>query len=248
MDMKKKVIVLGGTSSIGKAIARRFAREGWQVLIVAQNFEECIEVTDSLEGANHIGCNVDVCKEGDMIKLKNLVENKFKDFDSLVNTLDLSQKHAALQSDFVAWDNLLQVMLYGTVRSCRILIPFIKDGGRIIHITSILYERVSNGSSAYGVAKAAITQFSRSLAVELAPRNILSNIIAPGFVSTTMSETHSEWETDRVKNKYINDNLPLKRMGNPEEIAGVTWFLAGPDASYMTGSVCTVDGGMTVTF
>ncbi|MBN8859686.1 MAG: SDR family oxidoreductase, partial [Sphingobacteriales bacterium] len=107
-------------------------------------------------------------------------------------------------------------------------------------------------SSAYGMAKAAVTQFTRSLAVEMASRNILVNAIAPGFVDTPMSvkadgknELLSEWFTDN----YIRyDHLPLKRAGHPEEIAGVAYFLSGPDASYMTGSVVTVDGGLTITF
>ena len=143
-------------------------------------------------------------------------------------------------------------MLYGFVHVCRTLVPLLKDGGRIIHITSIHHERVATGSSAYGMAKAAITQLTRSLALELAPRQILANTIAPGFVDTPMSrkadgqnELESEWFTDN----YIRyDHLPLKRAAQPGEIAGVAWFLAGPDASYMTGSVLTVDGGLTITF
>jgi 3-oxoacyl-[acyl-carrier protein] reductase len=195
---------------------------------------------------------VDVRKEDDLAKLQHLVEDKFKSFDTLVNTVGISQSSSAINSDFSAWDNSLQVMLYGTVKACRVLVPLIKDGGRIIHVTSIHYERVAKGSSAYGMAKAAITQFTRSLAVELAPRNILANTIAPGFVNTPMSikaDGKNEVDTNWFKDNYIKYNhLPLKRVGKPEEIAGVAWFLSGPDASYITGSVVTVDGGLTITF
>jgi 3-oxoacyl-[acyl-carrier protein] reductase len=111
---------------------------------------------------------------------------------------------------------------------------------------------VAKGSSAYGVAKAAITQFTRSLAAELAPRNILANTIAPGFVNTPMSvkaDGQNEVDTEWFKDNYIKyDHLPLKRAARPEEIAGIAWFLAGPDSSYMTGSVLTADGGLTITF
>ncbi len=250
--MSKKVIVLGGSSGIGKATAERFAREGWQVLVAAHNLSECLATVNDLEGENHIACGVDVRKNEDLAKLQHLVEDKFNDFDSLVNTVGISQSNPVINSDFSAWDNLLQVMLYGSVKACRILVPLIKDGGRIIHVTSIHYERVANGSSAYGMAKAAITQFTRSLAVELAPRNILANTIAPEFVSTPMSvktDGKNEADTDWFKDNYIKyDHLPLKRVGKPEEIAGVAWFLSGPDASYITGSVVTVDGGLTITF
>jgi 3-oxoacyl-[acyl-carrier protein] reductase len=102
------------------------------------------------------------------------------------------------------------------------------------------------------MAKAAITQFTRSLALELAPRNILANAIAPGFIDTPMSvksDGENELQSAWFQDNYIKyDHLPLKRAGLPEEVAGVAYFLSGPDASYITGSVITVDGGLTITF
>lgn len=250
--MRKKIIVLGGSSGIGKAIAERFAKQGWQVLVAAYNLSECLATANALEGEGHIACEVDVRNDEHLYILQQTVTEKFGGFDALVNSVGISQNHAAIDSDFSAWDNSLQVMMYGSVKTCRILVPFINDGGRIIHVTSIHYQRVANGSSAYGMAKAAITQFTRSLAVELAPRNILANTIAPGFVNTPMSvkaDGSNEVDTQWFKQNYIqNNHLPLKRAAQPEEIAGVAWFLAGPDASYMTGSVLTVDGGLTITF
>jgi 3-oxoacyl-[acyl-carrier protein] reductase len=101
------------------------------------------------------------------------------------------------------------------------------------------------------MAKAAVNQYCRSLAIELAPKGILVNAIAPGFVQTPMSTVNgvSELESEWFKQNYVEGHhLPLKRAGQPEEIAGVAFFLAGPDASYLTGQVITVDGGLTVTF
>src|SRR5665647_1564606 len=146
--MKKKVIVLGGSSGIGKATAERFAREGWQVIVAAFDLSQCLSVVKDLKGEGHFACEVDVRNDEHLNNLHQTVKEKF--------------------GDFYAWDNSIQVMLYGSVKACRILVPLLKEGGRIIHVTSIHYERVSKGSSAYGMAKAAITQFSRSLAVELA--------------------------------------------------------------------------------
>lgn len=121
-----------------------------------------------------------------------------------------------------------------------------------MHITSIDGQRAERMASAYAMAKAAIDQYCRSLAVELADRDILVNAIAPGFVNTPMSvqgdgvnELESEWfEREYVKGHH----LPLRRAARAEEIAGVAWFLCGPDASYITGQVLTVDGGLTITF
>lgn len=250
--MQKKIIVLGGSSGIGKAIAERFAREGWQVLVAAPDLSQCFEVTERLEGKNHLAQELDIRNDGQLEEMKQIVEDKFGNFDVLVNSIGVSQTNRVIDDNFSAWDNSLQIMLYGTVKACRKLVPLIKNGGRIIHITSIHYQRVAEGSSAYGVSKAAITQFTRSLALELAPRNILANAIAPGFVDTPMSikeDGKNELKSDWFKDNYIKSGrLPLKRAGTPEEIAGVAWFLAGPDASYITGSVIVVDGGLTITF
>ncbi|MEJ7828714.1 MAG: SDR family oxidoreductase [Segetibacter sp.] len=249
---QKKVIVLGGSSGIGKATAERFAKEGWIVLVVCNNLSHGQGVVDGLNGDGHFAFEADVRKDEDIDNLRKKTMDIFGSFDVLVNSIGISEGFPVLDSCFDCWDNSLQVMIYGSVKSCRALVPLMKDGGRIIHITSIHYERVEKGSSAYGMAKAAITQFTRSLAVELAPRNILSNAIAPGFINTPMSikkngdnELESKWFKD---NYVINDHLPLKRAGQPDEVSGIVYFLAGPDASYITGSVITVDGGLTVTF
>lgn len=250
--MRKKVIVLGGSSGIGKAIAERFAKEGWLVMVGSNNLNAVQKVIDNLEGEGHVAAQADVSSDEQMENLKKLVQEKFATFHVLINSVGISKSVPVLGSDFAEWDRSLQVMLYGAVRACRSLLPLMEDGGRIIHVTSTHHERVANGSSAYGMAKAGITQLTRSLAVELAPRNILANTIAPGFVDTPMSvkaDGKNELESEWFKDNYIKyDHLPLKRAGRPEEIAGVAWFLAGSDATYMTGTVVTVDGGLTITF
>ena len=250
--MRKKIIVLGGSSGIGKATAERFANEGWQVLVAAHDINQCLDAVMDLQGHDHLAVELDVRNEEHLDGFQQFVKEQFSVFDAFVCSIGIYQNLPVLNADFATWDNALQVMLYGVVKTCRILVPLIKDGGRIIHITSIHYERVAKGSSAYGMAKAAITQFTRSLAVELAPRNILANAIAPGFVNTPSSikaDGRNELESEWFEDNYIKyDHLPLKRAAAPKEIAGVAWFLAGADASYITGSVITVDGGLTITF
>lgn len=248
---EKKVVILGGSSGIGKATAIRFANEGYRVFIGSSDRCKGEAACKLLPGDGHRAFEVDVRDSSHIEKLAEWIKAECGDFDVLVNSVGVSQGMPVLDSEFEKWDNALQVMLYGTVKSCRLLVPLLKDGGRVIHITSIHQNRVENGSSAYGMAKAAITQFTRSLALELAPRNILANTIAPGFISTPMSiKAHgNELESDWFKDNYVKYNhLPLKRPGLPEEVSGVVWFLAGPDASYITGSVVTVDGGLTITF
>lgn len=247
-----KVIVLGGSSGIGKATAERFAAEGWEVLIGSHDLENAKKVSANLIGTGHKAYKLDVRSEKDIKSFRDKVKKDFGTYQVLVNSVGVSEGHHSIESDFTKWDNAIQVMLYGSVKICRALVPLMEDGGRVINITSIHHDRVAQGSSAYGMAKAAITQFTRSLALELAPRNILANAIAPGFVNTPMSikkdgknELNSKW----FKDNYIKyGHLPLKRAGEPKEIAGTVYFLAGPDATYITGSIITIDGGLTITF
>ncbi|RZM22644.1 MAG: SDR family oxidoreductase [Pedobacter sp.] len=249
---RKTVVILGGSSGIGKAAAQRFAKEGWQVVIASKDYEGAVEVAASLDGKGHLSMPLDIRNQEQLDALGDAINTHYSGFDALINSVGISTNVPVLDSDFTDWDSALQVMMYGTVASCRTLVPLLHDGGRIILISSIHSGRVERGSSAYGMAKAAINQYSRSLALELAPRNILSNAIAPGFVDTPMSIDKNgvnELDTDWFKDNYVKyDHLPLKRAANPEEIAGVAYFLAGPDASYITGSIITVDGGLTITF
>lgn len=250
---QKTVVVLGGSSGIGKATAQRFAKEGWRVLIASPDVSQLECALKSLEGESHLMIELDVRKEADHARFIKEIEGcGVAGFDVLVNCVGISEYFAVVNSDFVLWNNTLEVMLYGSVKILRALTSLVKENGRIIQITSIHADRVEKGASAYGMAKAAITQFTRSLALELAPRNILANTVAPGFVDTPMSvkeNGENELQTEWFHDNYIKyDHLPLKRAGRPEEIAGVVYFLAGPDASYITGSTITVDGGLTITF
>lgn len=248
----KNVVILGGSSGIGRETALRFAKEGWQVIIGAPDSCQIQKVLRELKGDGHGGFTIDVRNPEEISRFRERVEKEYQCIHTLVNSVGVSEGGAALESDFNKWNNSIEVMLYGTVRSCRELVPLIIDGGRIVHVTSIHHQRVEAGSSAYGIAKAAITQFTRSLALELAHRNILANTVAPGFINTPMSVKANgcnELETEWFIDNYIKyDHLPLKRPGEAAEVAGVVYFLAGADASYITGSVITVDGGLTITF
>jgi NAD(P)-dependent dehydrogenase (short-subunit alcohol dehydrogenase family) len=248
----KNVIVLGGSSGIGKAIAERFADEGHRVLVASDNYGKALAVSEHLKGGQHLAYKVDVRKDAEIAGLASFAEQSYGSLDVLVNSVGISEGYPLTGTDFACWDNTLQVMMYGAVKCARALIPLLRNGSRIIHITSIHHERVAANSSAYGMAKAAITQLTRGLAVELAPQNILVNAVAPGFVDTPMSvkaDGRNELDSEWFKDNYIKyGHLPLKRAACPSEVAGVAYFLAGPDASYITGSVLTVDGGLTITF
>ena len=252
--MQKKVVILGGSSGIGYAIAERFAAEGCAVFITGLGMDSSqqSQILANLKGSNHNYLNLDARKTEDITALESSVKAAFGSFDVLINSIGIAHSAHTIESDFDHWDNAIQIMLYGTVKTSRVLVPLLNSGGRIITITSIHNSRVAHGSSAYGMSKAAIMQYTRAMANELAPKGILVNSIAPGFVETPTSikadgknELESEWF---IENYVKNAHLPLKRAAQPKEIAGVAWFLAGPDASYITGSEILVDGGLLTTF
>lgn len=251
VENRKKVLVTGASSGIGKAVAVRFAREGWGVCLTARREALLRQVRDSLTPGQHLLCagayESDVTRE----HISRLLQTEWNSLDALVNCAGVFLAADIIDAPVKEWRKPFDIMLNGAINMTRLAVPLMHDGGRIIHITSVHGERVEQRGSAYAMAKSAINQYCRALALELAPRHILVNAIAPGFVDTPMSvsggmnELHSDW----FRQNYIEGHhLPLKRAAQPAEIAGVAYFLAGRDASYITGQVITVDGGLTISF
>lgn len=248
---RKRVIITGASSGIGHATAVRFAREGWDVCLVARRESLLSSLRDELPQGNHMICAGSYDEAATAERLTALVHDAWGGLDALVNCAGVFLGADAITAPLDEWRRPFDLMINGAVLMTRLVVPFMPDGGRIIHVTSIHGERAERLATAYSMAKAAINQYCRGLALELAARNILVNAIAPGFIDTPMSVVNgvNELEGDWFRQNYVDGHhLPLKRAGQPEEIAGVALFLAGPDASYITGQVITVDGGLTITF
>ncbi len=252
MTPKKKVVVTGASSGIGRATAARFAKDGYEVCLNARRTERLQELVSTFPIGDHLVCPGDYSDPAVVESMDKTLRQHWGHVDVLVNCAGVSQSADIVDSPVEVWRKPFDTMLEGGVRMTRLCVPLMTPGGRIIHITSIHGERAEPGSSAYAMAKAALNQFCRGLAVELAPRGILVNSIAPGFIDTEMSigpDGVNELETQWFRDNYVKgQHLPLRRAGRPEEIAGVAAFLAGPDATYLTGQVITVDGGLTITF
>jgi NAD(P)-dependent dehydrogenase (short-subunit alcohol dehydrogenase family) len=247
----KHVVVTGASSGIGKAAAERFAREGWDVALVARRKELLDAFCRELPPGRHLVCAGSYDDPATADRLGAVIQAEWGEVNALINCAGVFIGGDPVTTPLEKWREPLDIMLNGAVYMTRMVVPLMPDGGRIVHVTSIHGERVEKRASAYAMAKSALNQYCRSLAVELAPRNILVNAIAPGFVDTPMSiiDGVNELEGEWFKKFYVDGHLlPLRRAGQPEEIAGVAYFLAGPDASYLTGQVITVDGGLTITF
>ena len=251
MSERKKVLISGASSGIGKATAVRFAREGWDVCLNARREKALREVEGSLQAGDHLVCPGDYSDPCVVEGIRCRIERAWGRLDVLVNCAGVFLPVDSITTPMDEWRRGFDVMVDGGLYLTRMAVPLMSEGGRIVHITSIHGARAETRASAYSMAKAALNQLCRVTAVELAPWGILVNAIAPGFVDTPMSvvEGVNELETEWFVRNYVEGHhLPLKRAGRPEEIAGVAWFLAGPDASYITGQVIPVDGGLTITF
>ncbi|PKO20218.1 MAG: oxidoreductase, partial [Chloroflexi bacterium HGW-Chloroflexi-1] len=241
----------GASSGIGKATAIRFAAEGWDVCLTARRERELVAVREGLSAGDHLVCPGDYSDPAVAETSAAAIEGHWGRLDALVNCAGVYLAAPVVGSPLAEWRRPFDVLVDGAVNLTRAAVPLMDRGGRIIHITSIHGERAEVNSSSYSMAKAALNQYCRALALELAPAGILVNAIAPGFVNTPMSVVDgvNELATEWFRRNYVEGHhLPLRRPARPEEIASVAWFLAGPDASYITGQVITVDGGLTSTF
>lgn len=243
---QKQILVSGGGSGIGKAVVLAFAAEGATVHIVDRNERDLIEVTQL--GAGKIISTL--CDISNQAQWKEVITS-LPNLDILVNNAAISLATDLFDPDETAWNHLFSINFGGTLQGSREAARMMRErGGRIINVTSIHGQICERGSMAYGVAKAAVNQLTRCLAVELAPYGILVNAVAPGFVDTPMSRVTgvNELETKWFKESYIDSGrIPLKRAALPEEIAPAVLFLAGDENTYITGQVLTVDGGLTIT-
>ena len=243
MEENKVALITGGTRGIGKAIAKKFAENGYDLVInyVSEN-------TDLEKLKKDISSNNEIlfvrANVGDFNSCEELVKKaieKFGKIDVLVNNAGITRDNLIMRMKEEDFDKVINTNLKGTFNVTKNVVPYMmkKRYGKIVNISSVVGVSGNAGQCNYAASKAGIIGFTKSIAKELASRNILANCIAPGFIDTDMTEVLS----DTVK-ENINSQIPLKRMGSAEEIAKAVYFLAGEDNTYITGQVLNVDGGM----
>ena len=244
MEEKKVAIITGGSRGIGKEIAKKFAKENYNLVInyVSEktNTEELKKEFEEL-GAEVLFIKTNVTSYEECEKMAKDAINKFGKIDVLVNNAGVTKDSLLLRMKEEDFDTVINVNLKGTFNVTKACIPYMmkKKSGKIVNISSVVGISGNSGQANYAASKAGIIGFTKSVAKELASRNILANCVAPGFIDTDMTSILN----DNVK-ENINSQIPLKRMGKSEEIANSVYFLAGEENTYITGQVLNVDGGM----
>lgn len=240
-------IVTGATAGIGKAIAKRLAESGAYVAVVGTNAERGQQVVSELmqlhgsAGASFHQVNVSNYVEVEAF-CKKILELRGQ-VDILVNNAGVTRDQLLMKMTEDDWNTVMDINVKSCYNTCRALVrSFVKARkGRIINISSVVGLTGNAGQVNYAASKAAIIGLTKSLAKELAARNILVNCVAPGFIATPMTDAMTE-----AQRAATLEQIPLGRMGAPEDIANAVLFLAGPQSEYITGQVLVVDGGMVM--
>lgn len=246
MLLKDKVaIVTGGARGIGKEIALTLAKEGASVCICDVNEQALEETAKELEstGKKAIGIKIDVTDFSQVQEMVQKVLDKFSKIDILINNAGITRDNLVLRMKEEEWDAVLNVNLKGTFNCTKAVSKVMvkQRSGRIVSIASIVGLMGNPGQSNYAASKGGIISFTKSVAKELASRNINVNAIAPGFIKTDMTASLPKDLQDEMLKL-----IPLNRFGEPSDVANLTLFLVSENSNYITGHVIQVDGGMVM--
>ncbi|AXH52312.1 3-oxoacyl-[acyl-carrier-protein] reductase [Clostridium perfringens] len=245
--LKDKVaIVTGGTRGIGRAIALKLADQGANIVINYRNSDkEAEELKAILEekGVKVLTVKCDISNFEDSKNLMDKCKEVFGKIDILVNNAGITKDTLIMRMKEEDFDNVIDVNLKGTFNCAKhaSAIMLKQRFGKIINMTSVVGIAGNAGQVNYAASKAGVIGLTKSLAKELGSRGITVNAVAPGFINTDMTASLSE----KVKEE-ASKNIPLKRLGDPEDIANLVGFLASDAANYITGQVINVDGGMVM--
>jgi len=238
--LKDKVILITGASGgIGKAIARKFSQGGAKVALndIVQAEETLKKISQEFEGKYFLA---DVSKLEEVEKMVANIQKEFGRLDVLVNNAGIAQDRTLAKMTKEEWQRVIDVNLTGVFNCTKAALPLIiQNQGKIISLSSLVGQRGNFGQTNYAAAKAGIIGFTKALAKEVGRFGVTVNAIAPGFIETRLTENLPPEVIETVK-KFT----PLGRFGKPEEVANLIFFLASEEASFITGTVVNIDGGL----
>ena len=243
-ELKGEVaLVTGGSRGIGLAIANALAEGGARVAVLARGEERAIAAAAELPGEGHLGLACDVADSAGAGAAVERIETELGGISILVNNAGIARDNILLRLKDEDWDEVMAVNLKGAFNMTRAIARGMmkRRDGVILNLSSVIGLSGNAGQANYASSKAGLIGFTKSVARELASRGVRCNALAPGYIETDMTGELNEKQTEAIRGQ-----IPLGRLGTPEDIAGVARFLAGPAACYITGQVITVDGGMVI--
>ena len=238
----KNALVTGSTRGIGRAIAESLAGAGARVAVVGRDQARAAEAAAAV-GNNARGFAADVGDPASVVALAEAVEKEFGQIDILVNNAGLTRDNILFRLKDDDWDAVLDANLRGAFVAIRTVARGMikRRWGRIINIASVVGLTGNKGQANYAASKAGLIGLTKSVAKELGSRNVLVNAVAPGFIETDMTAAMTA-----EARAGLAGQIPLERLGTPQDIAGVVTFLASDQAAYITGQTIVVDGGMVM--
>ncbi len=247
----KTAIVTGGARGIGRAIVKALAESGADVIIADSRLDEASTTAAEIAretGRRIVAVRTDVSQLDDVNKMRDAALKEFGRIDILVNNAGWDRLMPFLKSSPELWDKIIAINYRGVIHTCYAVLPHMveRKQGSIVNISSDSARVGSLGESVYSGAKAAVIAFSKTLAREHARDNIRVNVICPGLVETSLlNEIREEQFGQKILSAVVNQ-IPLKRLAQPEDVAPLVTFLASDDARYITGQVTSVNGGLTM--
>jgi len=244
--MENKVAVITGSArGIGKSIAAKLAKDGYQVVICDIMEDEVIKTAKEMEqfGIKALGIKVDVTKMDDVEKLFEETVNTLGSVDVLINNAGITRDTLIVRMQESDWDAVIAVNLKGTFNCTKAAAKYMmkQRHGKIVNISSVVGVMGNVGQANYSASKGGVISLTKSSAKELAARGINVNAVAPGYIETEMTKVLP----DAAKEAFLSV-IPLKRPGQPEDVANVVAFLTSPASDYITGQVINIDGGMVM--
>ena len=241
----KVAIVTGASRGIGEAIAKQLSSCGAKIILIARNSDQLVAVKETIISNGGIAESM----AGDVSNLNSISEivtntiDKWGRIDILVNNAGIVRDNIIMRMKEDDWDSVMNINLKGCFNGIKsVARPMIKNkAGRIINITSVIGQIGNAGQSNYAASKAGIMGLTKSMAKELGSRNITVNAVAPGYITTDMTNELN----DEVK-EQMKSSIPLGRLGTPDDVANLVCFLASDEAGYITGQTFNVDGGMVM--